>query len=77
MCEHLSGYSTFDVGEWRLSRRCSVAHLKKKTMRAPLSKSAHMLASMGLCAQYPQASGAENRRRLTGFLLGEKAARNV
>ncbi|MBK6429877.1 hypothetical protein [Candidatus Amarolinea dominans] len=50
---------------------------RKMNMLAQLNKSAQMLATMGLRAQYPQASEAEIRRRLAGLLLGEETARKV
>ena len=50
---------------------------RKMNMLAQLNKSAQMLATMELRAQYPQASEAEIRRRLAGLLLGEETARKV
>ena len=63
---------TLQIELWR-----QASPTRKMNMLAQLNKSAHMLASMGLRAQYPQASETEIRRRLAGLLLGEEAARKV
>ena len=54
-----------------------VSPARKMEMLAQLNASAHTLALHGLHLRYPQASEAELRRRLAGFLLGEELARKV
>jgi len=46
-------------------------------MLAQRNQSARLLALTGLRSQYPQASEAELRRRLAGFLLGEEITYKV
>lgn len=59
----------------RLWREASPA--RKMQMLAQLNAAARHLALIGLRARYPQASQAELRRRLAGYLLGEELARRV
>jgi predicted component of type VI protein secretion system len=54
-----------------------VSPTRKMEMLAQLNASAQVLALSGLRSRHPQASEAELRRRLAGYLLGEDLARKV